>query len=254
MSAKRVRPRPATTVALFTTMRLERKPPPAVASTAGSNALTPSAAAVARAATRTKLVRQPYWPPTTVPRGTPTNQAMLTPIVRTERARPRIPGGANPAATAEATGVKRAAPHAATTLVPSSMEKLGASAAATLASANNIRAPPNRRLLSTPLAAETRKGEPIAKVTANTVTRSPAPATDTERASAMSGSTPVTTKAPVPTAKEPTDRMRTCRTIACLRLLCSDTLGLTPVRRDLPLRKTTEHPAGGASPQATRGP
>src|SRR5215211_6418552 len=119
MSARKVRPRPTTTAPVFTTIRLERKPPPAGGWTAGSNDLTPSAAAVARAATRTKLVRQPYWPPTKVPRGTPTNHAMLTPIVRTERARPRISGGAKPAATAEATGVKIAAPHAATTLAPS---------------------------------------------------------------------------------------------------------------------------------------
>src|SRR5829696_8654830 len=131
MSARKVRPKPATTAPLFTTVRLDRKPPPAEASTAGSNALTLSAATVARAATKTKLIRQPYWPPTTVPKGTPTNHAMFTPIVRTERARPRNPGGARLAATADATGVKIAAPHAAATLAPSSKEKLGASAAAT---------------------------------------------------------------------------------------------------------------------------
>src|SRR3712207_9270343 len=91
---------------------------------------------------------------------------MLTPIVRTERARPRNSGGAKLAATAEATGVKIAAPHAATILAPSSTGKLGASAAATLARAKSTRALTNRRLLSTPLAAETRKGEPTAKVTA----------------------------------------------------------------------------------------
>jgi len=122
-----------------------------------------------------------------------------------------------PAATAEATGVKIAAPHAATTLPPSSTWKLGASAAATLVIANSSRAPPKRRLLSKPLAAETSRGEPIAKVTAKTLTRSPALATEMERSSAMSGSTPVTTKVPVPTAKEPTDRTRIRRTIAGLR-------------------------------------
>src|SRR5215212_7269379 len=133
---------------------------------------------------------------------------MVVPAVRTESARPRISGGARLAATEEATGVNTAAPEAAITLIKSNSEKSGTTAAAALALANKSSAPTSRRFLGTPLVAATRIGEATAAVTANTVTKSPAAATETESSRAMSRSTPVTTYAPVPTAKEPKDRVR----------------------------------------------
>src|SRR5215203_3264902 len=133
---------------------------------------------------------------------------MVVPAVRTDSARPLISGGARLAATEEATGVNTAAPEAAITLIKSNSEKVGTTAAAALAVANKSSAPTSRRFLGTPLVAVTRIGDATAEVTANTVTKSPAAATETERSRAMSTSTPVTTYAPVPTAKEPKDRVR----------------------------------------------
>src|SRR5215218_6853838 len=143
-----------------------------------------------------------------VPKGTPTRNATVLPIVRIDNARPCVPGEARLAATAEATGVNTAAPKAATTLARSNIGKEGANAATVLASANNTSAPTINRFLAILLVAETSNGDATAKVTANIVTKSPAVATDTERSSAISTSTPATTYAPVPTAKDPIVRVR----------------------------------------------
>src|SRR5215204_3363293 len=134
---------------------------------------------------------------------------MVVPAVRTESARPRISGGARLAATEEATGVNTAAPEAAITLIKSNSEKSGTTAAAALALANKSSAPTSRRFLGTPLVAATRIGEATAAVTATTETKS---------SRAMSTSTPVTTYAPVPTAKEPKDRVRMRAPILLLHL------------------------------------
>src|ERR671920_907334 len=104
--------------------------------------------------------------------GIPTRNATVLPIVRTDSARPRIPGEARLAAKAEATGVNTAAPNAATTLARSNKEKEDTSAAAALARANSIRAPTIKRLRATLLVAATRTGEAIANVKANMVTKS----------------------------------------------------------------------------------
>src|SRR5829696_2033465 len=206
------------TAPLLATPRWRREPRRAGVPVGGSNDPTPIAATAAKALTNTKLVRQPKSPPTTVPTGTPTKSAMVVPAVRTESARPRISGGARLAATEEATGVNTAAPEAAITLIKSNSEKSGTTAAAALALANKSSAPTSRRFLGTPLVAATRIGEATAAVTANTVTKSPAAATETESSRAMSTSTPVTTYAPVPTAKEPKDRVRMRAPILLLHL------------------------------------
>src|SRR5215208_1991964 len=143
---------------------------------------------------------------------------MVDPAVRTDSARPRICGGARFAATADATGVNTAAPKAATTLIKSNSEKVGTTAASALAIANSISTVTSKRFLETPLVAATRIGDATAEVPANTVTKSPAVATETERSLATSTSTPVTTYAPVPTAKEPKDRVRMRAPILLLHL------------------------------------
>src|SRR5215212_4461331 len=143
---------------------------------------------------------------------------MVVPAVRTDSARPLISGGARLAATEEATGVNTAAPEAAITLTKSNSEKSGTTAAAALAGANSSSAPTSRRFLGTPLVVATRIGDATAEVMSNTLIMSETAATETERSRAMSTSTPVTTYAPVPTAKEPKDRVRMRAPILLLHL------------------------------------
>src|SRR3712207_3551042 len=96
------------------------------------------------------------------PRGTPSAKDTGKPPNATDMALPFCSGEAISAAAAPATGVQIAAQHAATTLVASSRENVGASAAATLASANRARAVTRSLLLSARPVTATKIGEPTA--------------------------------------------------------------------------------------------